>query len=606
MSCDFVTHYRFPVLQAARSRLHLGLALALLSLPATTVFASSPVTAITTTTSAGASNSYATTWYGGGASEGQALGTPVTLNFSGEVRRLASISTASGTLPLGRGVASVVVRRNLQFYGDGRENRIPLRFEANDASIGPVVNLDAPYADTLESALLFGAVNIGADNLFVNAFEGVQQQSNVERVDFLFSAPLSNLSAAQLQQATIPVFDSAAAAGGSDAFKIAGLRGASGSCVAPVLGPLVVSGTSGPLVSTASDNHSLTARREGADTVMRPLANRGQGITGQAFSLQELGYTSADTVCGFALLANDSTGPDAENPAQNPVLTGNADGGLDLVAATGLFLVALPPTAQDNTSTYPAGLPITLDVLQNDQKGLNDLNPATVVFVNPPVGAALAPDGKSLNVPNEGNWTVDPSTGAVTFTPLPSFVGNPTPVQYTVSDTTNPTPLVSNPATVTLTTIVTPSQPPVANDNTSTYPAGSPITLDVLQNDQKGLNDLDPATVVFVNPPAGSTLAPGGKSLTVPNEGTWTIDPVTGAMTFTPLPSFVGNPTPVQYTVSDTTNPTPLISNPATVTLTTTVHPSQPAAVPVGPWWLLTVLLGVSALWVQRRESLSR
>ena len=38
-------------------------------------------------------------------------------------------------------------------------------------------------------------------------------------------------------------------------------------------------------------------------------------------------------------------------------------------------------------------------------------------------------------------------------------------------------------------------------------------------------------------------------SLVVPGEGTWDVDPVTGAITFTPEPGFEGNPTIIDYTV---------------------------------------------------------
>ena len=37
-------------------------------------------------------------------------------------------------------------------------------------------------------------------------------------------------------------------------------------------------------------------------------------------------------------------------------------------------------------------------------------------------------------VPGEGVWTVDPATGAITFTPEATFVGNPTPISYTAAN----------------------------------------------------------------------------------------------------------------------------------------------------------------------------
>ncbi|MFW2084068.1 Ig-like domain-containing protein, partial [Acinetobacter guillouiae] len=55
-----------------------------------------------------------------------------------------------------------------------------------------------------------------------------------------------------------------------------------------------------------------------------------------------------------------------------------------------------------------------------------------------------------------------------------------------------------------------------------------------------------------------------GKTLVVNGEGTWTVDPFTGNITFTPEASFKGDPTPISYTVKDCTG---LVSNPATVTI---------------------------------------
>ena len=41
-------------------------------------------------------------------------------------------------------------------------------------------------------------------------------------------------------------------------------------------------------------------------------------------------------------------------------------------------------------------------------------------------------DNDSLTIPNEGTWTVDPTTGDITFTPDAGFTGDPTPIRYTL------------------------------------------------------------------------------------------------------------------------------------------------------------------------------
>ncbi|WP_076585751.1 DUF7507 domain-containing protein [Solilutibacter tolerans] len=219
-----------------------------------------------------------------------------------------------------------------------------------------------------------------------------------------------------------------------------------------------------------------------------------------------------------------------------------------------------PPVANNDSATNGTpGTATTLNVVGNDTDPNNNLDPTTVVMVNPPAGSTLSADGKTLTVPGEGTWSVNPTTGAITFTPVSTFFGDPTPISYTVADTTG---LVSNVATV---TVDYPQDAPVANNDSATNGTpGTATTLNVVGNDTDPNNNLDPTTVVMVNPPAGSTLSADGKTLTVPGEGTWSVNPTTGAITFTPVSTFFGDPTPISYTVADTTG---LVSNVATVTV---------------------------------------
>jgi CshA-type fibril repeat protein len=128
-------------------------------------------------------------------------------------------------------------------------------------------------------------------------------------------------------------------------------------------------------------------------------------------------------------------------------------------------------------------------------------------------------------------------------------VNDPTPIPYTVSDLTN---LESNQATITIDYV------PVATNDTSTgNTTGTPVTVDVLDNDTTG-DTVDPTTVQIVG------TANPGDPLVVDGEGTWSVDPVTGAITFTPEAGYTGDPAPIQYTVDDDEGNT---SDPATVTV---------------------------------------
>ena len=192
-----------------------------------------------------------------------------------------------------------------------------------------------------------------------------------------------------------------------------------------------------------------------------------------------------------------------------------------------------PEATPDQSLNNPIGTQVQVDVLANDP-GAVPLDPTTVMIIDPATGLPVT----SLVVPGEGEWVVDPVTGAITFIPEPGFTGNPTPVDYVVSDFDG---TVAEPVSVTVTYL------PEAQDDESLGNPPGPVTLDILGNDS---DNLDPNSVALIDPATGLALAPGAP-LVVPGEGTWTFDPATGEMTFTPEPGFTGNPTPVDYEVSD-------------------------------------------------------
>ena len=107
--------------------------------------------------------------------------------------------------------------------------------------------------------------------------------------------------------------------------------------------------------------------------------------------------------------------------------------------------------------------------------------------------------------------------------------------------------------------------PIATNDNSSGNDIGDPVTLDVTANDTTG-GSVDPTTVSLAGIcDAGQTNANGDcLQITVPGQGAWTVNSVTGEVTFTPEVSFTGNPTPINYTVEDGEGNT---SNEATITI---------------------------------------
>jgi len=212
----------------------------------------------------------------------------------------------------------------------------------------------------------------------------------------------------------------------------------------------------------------------------------------------------------------------------------------------------VPISAADTSSGNTTGTPVTVDVLGNDTTG-DTADPLTVEIVDPPAGSTLSLDGKTLTVPGEGVWTVDPATGEITFTPEAGFTEDPTPISYTVEDHEGNT---SDPALV---TVSYDQLPPLAEDDQSLgNSAGTTVTLSAVANDSDPNDDLDPATV-DLNPSQEGIQ----NSLTVTGQGTWTVNSL-GEVTFTPAGGFNDDPTPIPYTVSDATG---LVSDPATITV---------------------------------------
>lgn len=198
----------------------------------------------------------------------------------------------------------------------------------------------------------------------------------------------------------------------------------------------------------------------------------------------------------------------------------------DTVRAT-ITVTYAPAASDDADHGNTLGDAVPVDVLANDS---GELDPTTVKLIGD--GGVRVTE---LTVEGEGVWTVDPTTGVVTFTPADGFTGNPTPVEYEVEDVIGQT---------TVAEIVVTYLPESSDDISTGNRPGTAVTVDILGNDY---GVFDPSTARLVDPKTGDRVT----TLTVAGQGTWTVDPTTGAVTFTPAAGFTGDPTPVEYEVED-------------------------------------------------------
>ena len=222
-----------------------------------------------------------------------------------------------------------------------------------------------------------------------------------------------------------------------------------------------------------------------------------------------------------------------------------------LTSNTATILVDYVPVATDDESLgNTTNNPVTVDVLGNDLTG-DLVDPTTVQIVG------TTNPGDPLVVPGEGTWTVNPTTGAITFTPEAGFTADPTDITYTVDDDEGNT---SDPANV---NIEYDAQPPTATDNESLANAAGSVVQEVITEDDGDGSDNDPDgslvnSTIDLDP---STPGINDKTLVVPGEGTWTEDGA-GNVTFTPEAGFTEDPTPITYTIEDNDGNE---SNPATI-----------------------------------------
>jgi uncharacterized repeat protein (TIGR01451 family) len=273
----------------------------------------------------------------------------------------------------------------------------------------------------------------------------------------------------------------------------------------------------GPVTCDAVAGDVLPAELECA----RPFAALGEGASGSR------GLDAGETLTVVAT----QTVADPEGTTLTNVASVEDRGDATNNTATATATVIAPPAATDDADRgNTIGDAVVVDVLGNDSGTSAALDPASVVLRDPS-GAWVT----SLTVPGEGRWVVDPATGAVTFTPAAGFGGDPTPVAYRVADV--------NGLTASARVVVT-YLPQATDDADTGNTPGTAVTVDVLGNDQ---GTLDPTTVRLVDPADGSLVT----RLVVDGEGTWSVDPATGAITFTPQAGFTGDPTPVGYRVSD-------------------------------------------------------
>ncbi len=261
------------------------------------------------------------------------------------------------------------------------------------------------------------------------------------------------------------------------------------------------------------------------------------------FSELPIGYIFTSAKQG----SNDEKDSDVKINGRTDIIF--VDGKRDITSIdAGLKKVASGLSMNDVKSAL-MGQVVSVDVLANDVVGTFPFDISTVRITSGIEGAILSENGRLLSIPNEGVWRVNSDTGVITFTPIDGFIGDPTPINYSVQDTQgNETGAM-----------VEINYPPLAIDDHFNAQRDRQVTIYILENDHNTSTPLDITSVRLIDPISGNEV----EMVTVLNEGTWSVN-IDGSVTFTPESGLISNPTPIEYSVREVIGD---VSNRATITV---------------------------------------
>ena len=187
---------------------------------------------------------------------------------------------------------------------------------------------------------------------------------------------------------------------------------------------------------------------------------------------------------------------------------------IEVISTSPPDLANQPPVAQNDIVVTAENTLIQVSVLDNDSDPDGELVPASVSV---------------LAAPANGVADVDPLSGTVSYKPKDQFVGSDT-LTYSVADNAGAT----SDAQVAITVEDSNALPSVSADFAETD-ENTPVVVDVLANDNDPDGTLDLASVTVVSNPLNGAAA---------------VDPIAGAVTYTPAAGFFGEDS-FTYNVAD-------------------------------------------------------
>ncbi len=256
------------------------------------------------------------------------------------------------------------------------------------------------------------------------------------------------------------------------------------------------------------------------------------------------GNQATFTASGHTWAANTTTGEVTFTPSENftgtasiPYSVQDQSGQTASAVLRATVLTPPAPAAVQDSTTTSFNVPVTFENITANDSVYGERNSLVLNTID----LDPATEGRQATHTVEGHtWTADLLTGAVTYTPAVNFTGEAT-ITYQVEDE------LGRLAGADLSVTVASPPAPVAVDDSAATTLDSPVTLlDITENDGArgegnsivtGSIDLDLTTQ-------------GNQPTILANGHTWTANPATGEVTFTPAYGFSGTAS-ITYSVED-------------------------------------------------------
>lgn len=266
----------------------------------------------------------------------------VKYNNTGNVS-INSFSLTGKTYVQFAGFDTIIFRRVANAYETTNGNKQHIYCQGNSSIDNSTFQMPFPVAFPqvtnyayMEKVMKDGLINRGSDNVFNNDATSDLTFNNIERVDFVYKSGIATT-------ATTTAGFVIAERGGNDPFKIAAITGIDPNGNPTSFGTVLSVPTSayGAAIVNAA---TYVMRKDVGDNTLRPFSVvPTQAVKSVFIRFSDLGIGALQKVYGYALMGNDVTATTSAqllnytNNTYFPTTTTNANGGMDLASAPGIF-----------------------------------------------------------------------------------------------------------------------------------------------------------------------------------------------------------------------------------------------------------------------------